>query len=386
MNYDNLKTQSVTIDRLRPLLALMVVGLHVRPYYTTGTESFFDGTYEASVIIIFGILFSVAVPFFFLISGYFFFKVLNEWNYTIWKQKIKKRAGTLLLPYLLWNIIAFIGYLFTRIAGHLIKGAPFPNIIAELNERGWLRLFWDRCLYGDIKPDKINLFGYAVSTGAPMNEPTWFLRDLMIVILFTPLIWWLIRHFNKTFIVVFGFLYIIDLWLPITGFSSKAFFLFSLGAWLSLTGKDLVSISQKKPLFVTTLTLLSLIVSAISLDKNNWLYCISSRIFILCAISTLFRIVSQAVLHKEEIRTTGFISDLSKSSFFIYLIHTVLITDALNWILKPLIQSQNKIVLFLLLIASTLAVFLICHLIWLIMNRLSPNVLRVLTGNRSSDR
>ena len=76
MSTDEVKLQSETIDRLRPLLALMVVGLHVRPYYITGTETFFDGLYEASVITIYRVFFSIAVPFFFLISGYYFFKGL----------------------------------------------------------------------------------------------------------------------------------------------------------------------------------------------------------------------------------------------------------------------------------------------------------------------
>ena len=187
MSTDEVKLQSETIDRLRPLLALMVVGLHVRPYYITGTETFFDGLYEASVITIYRVFFSIAVPFFFLISGYYFFKGLDKWDATIWKDKIKKRIGSLLVPYLLWNVIAFAGYFVTRFSGHIIKGAPMPNILAELGERGWLRIFWDRCLYGEIRTAKMNLFGFAVSTSTPMNEPTWFLRDLMVVILFTPL-------------------------------------------------------------------------------------------------------------------------------------------------------------------------------------------------------
>ena len=78
MSKDYMKIQSVTIDYLRPLLAIMVVGLHVRPYYTTGTELFFDGTFEALVITIFRVLFSMAVPFFFLISGYFFYQGLGQ--------------------------------------------------------------------------------------------------------------------------------------------------------------------------------------------------------------------------------------------------------------------------------------------------------------------
>ena len=383
MKKDYLKIQSATIDCLRPLLALMVVGLHVRPYYTTGTEKFFDGTYEATVIMIFRILFSVAVPFFFLISGYFFFKGLESWDLSVWKNKIRKRVNTLLVPYLLWNLIAFLGYCITRFAGYRIKGIPFPNLMDEMSERGWIRLLWDRCLYGDINPDGINLFGFAVSSGSPMNGPTWFLRDLIVVILFTPVIWWLIRHLKRSFLIFAGILYVVDLWIPFAGFSSMAFFMFSMGAWLFLTGNDLVSISRIHPLIQAVTAIVLLLISAMSLGVNEWIHCISSRLFILCAIPVLFRMVSNRVITAGT-GTKGWKQNLSNSSFFVYVMHTVLITDAINWFLLSLFKNPCKPLSFALLTISTLTVYLTCHLLWVILNRVTPKTLNILTGNRSS--
>lgn len=383
MNTDRLNTQSITIDRLRPLLALMVVGLHVRPYYTTGTETFFDGVYEASVITVFRILFSVAVPFFFLISGFYFFKGLNEWDTSLWKAKIKKRTGSLLIPYIIWNIIALIGYPLTRLAGCWVKGAPFPDILAQLNERGWLRLFWNRSLYGEVNEGTTNLLGWIVDTGAPMNAPTWFLRDLMVVILFTPLIWWLIRHLGKGFILITGLLYLVDIWIPVSGFSSSAFLLFSIGAWLSLTGKDLVWLSQKKPLLQASIALTLMFVAAITLGRYQWIYNVSSRLFIIFAIPVLFHLTSEMPIRKGLKKITA---DMSRSSFFVYVVHMVLITDAINWVLLYFIHPQNKAALFILLTISTITVYLVCHLIWLFMSRYMPKTLNILTGNRSVDR
>lgn len=383
MSDDRLKTQSLTIDRLRPLLALMVVGLHVRPYFISGTASFLDGPYEASVILIFRILFSVAVPFFFLISGLYFFKGLDEWDSSVWKSKIRKRVGSILVPYLLWNFIALLCYPLTRLAGHLVNGAAFPDIITQINERGLLRLFWNRSLYGSFNNEVTTLFGWTSATGAPMDAPTWFLRDLMVVILFTPLIWWLIRHLNKSFILLAGILYVVDLWIPVSGFSSTAFFLFSLGAWLSLTGRDLVLVSEKKPKLQLAISLLTMIIAAISCGRNAWIYTISSRLFIIFAIPTLFHMVS--VTPDCEKRKKLF-NGLVKSSFFIYLIHTILITDAVCWIFDVALHPGNKTVLFILLALSTLTIYTICHLIWLFMDRFTPRLLKILTGNRSLDR
>ena len=83
---------------MRPLLAFMVVGLHVRPLYLDGTELFTDSIYDASVITVFKVLFSLAVPAFFMISGYLFFRNLEDWKYPVWKDKLKKRVYSLLIP------------------------------------------------------------------------------------------------------------------------------------------------------------------------------------------------------------------------------------------------------------------------------------------------
>ena len=216
-----------------------------------------------------------------------------------------------------------------------------------------------------------------------MNAPTWFLRDLMVVILFTPLIWWLIRHFGKGFIIITGLLYLIDIWIPVSGFSSSAFFLFSIGAWLSLTGKDLVWLSQKRPLLQAAIALVLMFVAAMTLGSSQLLYLVSSRLFIIFAIPVLFRLTS--VVPVQE-RCQTIIADMSRSSFFVYVVHTVLITDALNWILSYFIHTQNKAVLFILLTISTITVYLVCHLIWLFMDRYMPKTLKLLTGNRSVDR
>jgi len=45
----------------------------------------------------------IAVPTFFLISGFLFVKGLEKWNRTVYKGKLNKRVYSLLIPYLIWN-------------------------------------------------------------------------------------------------------------------------------------------------------------------------------------------------------------------------------------------------------------------------------------------
>lgn len=374
--------ESRTIDFLRPLLAIMVVGLHVRPYYYDGTELFADGLYDASVIVIFRVLFSLAVPAFFLISGYLFFRNLENWDITIWKGKIHKRAKTLLGPYLLWNLIAFLGFIITRKAGQIIKGNSPVDLISLLNERGWIRIFWDRCLYGVIHPDKTNLLGLTVSAGTPMNEPTWFLRDLIVVILFTPLIHFLIRKTGRLFILITGILFCIDLWIPFPGFSSKSFFLFSVGAWFSINGRNMLDCFRRFRTTGYVISLLLLFAASVSFNSNEWVYCISFRLFIICGVPALFCLVSGFLSGKES-RSEYPKPEFVDSSFFIYLIHTVLITDAVHWLLSYIPVSDKSILMFAMLIINTILVYLLCHCIYLLLKLYLPGVLSVLTGDRT---
>ena len=374
--------ESKTIDLRRPLLAFMVVGLHVRPLYLDGTELFTDSIYDASVITVFKVLFSLAVPAFFMISGYLFFRNLEDWKYPVWKDKLKKRVYSLLIPYLLWNIIALLGFIITRKAGQIINGNDPVDLISLLNERGWIRILWDRCLYGAVHPATTNLFGIAVGSGTPMNEPTWFIRDLMVVILFTPLIHFLIRKTGRLFILVTGILFCLDLWIPLPGFSSKSFFLFSIGAWFSINGKSMLDCFKRFRTTGYVLSLLLLFTASVSLNSNEWLYCITSRLFIISGVPVLFCLTSGFLSGEGRLKKYPK-PEFADSSFFVYLIHTVLITDVIHRILDLIPVPDKGLLQFMMLAINTILVYLTCHYLYLLFRKYIPGVLMLLTGYRT---
>ena len=49
----------------------------------------------------------IAVPLFFFISGFLFF-YHTDFSMKMYKQKLKKRVRTLLVPYLFWNTVVFL--------------------------------------------------------------------------------------------------------------------------------------------------------------------------------------------------------------------------------------------------------------------------------------
>jgi peptidoglycan/LPS O-acetylase OafA/YrhL len=103
------RLQSNTIDWLRFPLAIAVVFIHINPVVDMqGVDYFhFSGMdiYTVAGALISRVLAHVAVPCFFMFSGFLFFYKVRGWNRNIYRNKIKSRLKTLVLPFLLWNVI-----------------------------------------------------------------------------------------------------------------------------------------------------------------------------------------------------------------------------------------------------------------------------------------
>ena len=51
----------------------------------------------------------IVVPFFFIQSGYWMFRFdIQQADFKVWKQKLKKKFTTLIVPYLLWNAYSIV--------------------------------------------------------------------------------------------------------------------------------------------------------------------------------------------------------------------------------------------------------------------------------------
>lgn len=97
---------SHSVSQLRFPLAVLVVFGHanILQFPINGVSSNFD-VIQYPIILFCKIIFDPAVPLFFLISGLLFFWNVDSFSKNEYKRKIKKRIKTLLLPYLVWNLI-----------------------------------------------------------------------------------------------------------------------------------------------------------------------------------------------------------------------------------------------------------------------------------------
>ena len=379
MNTDRTKIESETIDWLRPVMAFMVICLHAQLFYIDEQWSMNGGVFNVFVIYLCKVICPVAVPAFFFISGYLFYKGLQKWDYGIWKSKMVKRIKTLLVPFVIWNLIALIAFPLTRYAGSLLKGLPMDNLIEVIRDRGFLRLFWDRTLFDGNSHSYINILGWIIPNGQPMDTPMWFVRDLMVVVLFTPAIHWLIKKTGQVFIAVLAVLFMVDIWFPVSGFSIKATFFFSWGALFSIKGNNVIESFRKIRIPSTVLFLMGLLLIPLLWDKDRYLFSLTLRLFIIIELVFCFNLVS-SLIEKQRIRVN---THLKNSSFFVYCSHMVIVASAVMWLVM-LPQQQTGIIKTLLFITGSVVIFLICHFMYMFLERYCPSIAAVLTGGRNN--
>ena len=209
---------SDVISQLRLPLIILVTYAHSYGQVEEGyrlLSSDWD-TYQFLKLLVSQTLVKVVVPVFFIVSGYLFFANVREWSVNVYRQKIIRRFKTLLLPYLLWNLMMAV----------------------KLRTFSW-NMFW---VYGDHAGMQIDWLGNENWMTAPANMPLWFLRDLMVVSLLTPIIYILLKRFGWYVMTPLTLLYLSGLGaFAIPGLSMYSMFFFSLGAFVSIRKVDLVT-------------------------------------------------------------------------------------------------------------------------------------------------
>lgn len=199
---------SAAITWLRFPLIFLIILLHC--YSVVRLEgprvSYFKAVYPFSLW-----LGETGVPGFFFISGYLFF--LSKKTYG---QKIKTRIHTLLIPYLLWNAILLSLYLIAYALGYPQK--INYRSITEYGFIDYIRLFWDRGAY-----DNGNF--------VPLLCPFWYIRNLLIMSVLSPLFYYITKYGREFFLLV------VSIWWMTTyhnAFIPQTILFFCLGSYFSI--------------------------------------------------------------------------------------------------------------------------------------------------------
>ena len=306
---------------------------------------------------------SFAVPLFFVISGYLFFYRMDVWNWKDYGRKLQRRSRRLLLPYILW-IVLYALHLSPKTVGGVLMGAkPISALWMRFRALGGWHIFWDSHLFGRTSS---LLLSDVYSTG-PLLAPLWFVRDLMVLVLFAPLFYQLVKRFRWVPLAVVAVCHIANVWIPVSGFSASSTLWFLLGASFSVCGKDLVNVGLRWRKWggVVALSLLLPLVwlQATKVGCFDFSKRLLATAYDLASIAAVLGFVEQG-FQRSWLHPRPF---LTKSSFFIYASHIFLLTPMMRYISHIGENLPLQVFAYLL---TPMATVLVCLALYFILNRL----------------
>ena len=243
----------------------------------------------------------------------------------------------------------------------------------ELVKNGVLKIFWN---YNEWESNNTNILGWLTPSFGPLNFPLWFLRDLIVMVFLSPLIFYFVKYTRYYGIVLLGILYYFKIWFITPGFSIEAIFFFSLGAYFSIHDKNIIKSLQKGKVFWLLLAVITMIISTYydaSKMKDYFL-----PLYVLSGVITAVNITSFLLEHKR-IRVTD---TLAKASFFVYATHMILILDWTGRLFDFVFKPEAAAVLIIRYFSVPLLSVSICLCLYFLMKRIAPGILSILTGNR----
>jgi len=344
-------TVSARINLMRIVLISGIIFVHVPYDPATSPYAGTFGGLDWLRVFLADSLFRIGVPCLSAISGYLLFhRGLAAFDY---RKTLRGKASTILLPFLLWNT-AFLVLVYAAQS----RGIGFgylPDVV-HAGPRDWMNL--------------------ALAVEAwPINIPLYFLRDLLLCLVLSPLIAFAVRRYPRTVLALMLAYAVLPL--PNGIFLKKSIlFGFSLGAALALHRVDIRHLDRfAVPVVAAALAmavLLSFALYAYGPDFPVWLDMLRS----LAAIAGIFGAWALSAL---LIRTgTGrALSRLGGLSFWIFCGHYPLLI--LFWMVwnrlgiadYPLFYAASPVLALTILVSTHAAA-----------RRFAPGLSAVLTGRR----
>lgn len=379
--------QSKTITWLRFPLVLLVLLIHINP----STKDIFTPiqTIDISHLTIaniysiigrLGYYFSqVAVPFFFFTSGYFFFYKVNKLDAPCYKKKITKRIKTLVVPYLLWNLMTLFFMILSKGMGVCLLHKSQAGLMEYISQLDW-NVLWNSSIWNE---DSVNLFGWSTQMSGPVLLPLWFLRDLIVIsFILTPLIYLGIKYLRGYWVLLLGIAYLLKA-CTLPGIGITGVFFFSFGAYLSLNQKNIVTYFRKNRYFYWIISIVCLVV-CVAFDSSQTAR-LSQSIYSITAVGSVISIVA-GLLYNRHLKVRP---QLSQTSFFVYALHTMILLHfsclglavALT---EKMFFAEHYIVGYIL--SYFVSPFLgagLCLVAFIVLKTYMPRLLILLTGGRN---
>ena len=266
-------------------------------------------------------------------------------------------------------IIQFSKYIFNDVMSFSTYGVEL-----NLTLKNILSCFWQYNgeLFVPITPSGERVIG---TSPFPLNAPLWFIRDLMVVVISTPIIHYIIKQTKYFVIATLAILsFIPGVQIPHLG----AFLFFSMGAYLSIYNKDMVTeFGNHFKISMVIYPIFSLLTIIAIKENNSILQHIFKQISVFGFLVFAYNL-SIYLLKNTRVRPGNI---LPSASFFIYVSHILIfmrVTKVVFMFIKPdngVEIVSSYILSVILTVSSLLAVFVF-------MKKYTPRVLQFVTGRK----
>lgn len=286
------------------------------------------------------------VPLFFFISGYlFFFKFGDKFNVGDYSTQIKKRVRTLLIPYIFWNL-AVLGYfaLLHKFVPSLIN--PEFNNVYHFSVIELIRSFWD------------------FPGGQPICYQFWFLRDLMLAVIISPIIFLVMKYGRWYLMVLLATLYVYDS--TLFPYQMMLTF-FSLGAGFAILRYDFVTIASKCVIPTAIIFAVLTIVASLNLEwgrLNGFTVITGAIVFVWIA---------------SKVRPVNV--KFVESGFFIYAFHGFPIL-ILSKLIVSVLHPNSTIMWLGCYFGCFVTIVLLSIVLYFVLKRFLPKFTSLITGGR----
>ncbi len=302
--------------------------------------------------IVSGMIGRLAVPMFFAISGFLFFRGTEESIQTVY-QKLRKRVRTLVVPFIFAAMFLPSVFLILKISGLL--DFMFNKSFRYLSDPWWLLL--------------CRIFVFNLPDNVPFAVQLWFLRDLIVVMCFTPLLWRLKRvkfGLEILMLLLFGLSLFRLKYLP-----TAAFFWFCFGATYLPKLKEASRATVGLLLYVVV----SLVEIIFPDDVWHYFEIPMMALGVLCVWASYDKVIPESfslASHKK-------LDCLCQSTFYIYLyqLPLLLIVGKLIMLVYPSSLTSALAYLF-----SPWITIVCLVLIALLLHKVFPRFYSVLVGGR----
>ena len=321
------------------------------------------------------IISSMCVPTFFLISGYLLYYKQSSFNWIVFVRKLKRRFRSLVIPYFLWIFIYIFITVLLMLGGSDSFLSWINSVVNYIRENGFLHIFYDSLVI-ETDPNYLPI-GWKQDHSTPILFTLWYIRDLIVAILFSPVLYFAIRLFKGYFVLIMGIAFIFNLWPYIPGFSSISIFFFSLGIYLSSHLKIMNLILKQLNWFIVVGGSLLSFVCLYLFYANSPYY--TYFIHTYSVIGVFFAIYVGWCSFNMGARP---ISLLKNSAFFIYAAHMIFINRYCTLFVLTILPYNNTLFGILHYLLIPLAITLVCLCCFWLCHKFSPHILSLLNGGR----